>query len=76
MALARNKNMGAKTTIDHVTPLPRVTWSVFFSPDSLAAAAQLRAALIDGIRQHHYAISWPLDLEEAQGRESTRPGLP
>jgi hypothetical protein len=35
---ARNKNIGAKTTIDHVTPLPRVTWSICFSPYERAAA--------------------------------------
>jgi hypothetical protein len=28
----RNKSIGTKTTIDHVTPLLRVTWSILFRP--------------------------------------------
>ena len=61
------QTMGAKTTIDHVAPLPRVTWSIFFGPDSLTAGVQLRTALMDGISQHFYAVSRPLNLEGTQG---------
>ena len=67
MALAGNKNMGAKTTKTTLHRFREQTWSFCFGPDSLAAAAQLRTALMEGIRQHHYAMSRRLDFGEPWG---------
>jgi hypothetical protein len=61
------QNVGAETTKTTLHRFREQTWSFCFGRDPLATAAQLRTALMEGIRQHHYVLLRPLDFGEAWG---------